>query len=113
MSCIGWPRERDPQLHDTAARKLLIPGWAGRVTDADAAYLARELSRRPELRRLWQVRRFTRYRKRITPAVVKRMAAVWAEDDASGDEEQATASHEEGTGNDVTDTIPTQLVMSI
>ena len=41
MSCIGWPREADPTLHDLRAKRLLIPGWAGEVTDDEAAYIAK------------------------------------------------------------------------
>lgn len=79
MSCIGWPREADRELHDLYARKLLEPGWAGEVDSAEAAYIARELSKRPALRRVWHVAEFTRYRRRITPAIVRRLARVWTE----------------------------------
>ncbi|MBM4463610.1 MAG: hypothetical protein FJ012_09850 [Chloroflexi bacterium] len=78
MSCIGWPREADPDLHDMYAKHLLEPGWAGEVDDAEAAYIARELTKRPALRRVWQVARFTRRRRSITPAMAKKMARWWA-----------------------------------
>lgn len=76
---IGWAWELDHQLHDFYSRKLLEPGWAGDVSDTEAAYIARELTRRPRLRRLWQVARFTRRRKAITPAMAKKLARWWAE----------------------------------
>jgi len=41
---MGWPGQNDPELHDLCARKLLIPGRAGEVTDGEAAYIARELT---------------------------------------------------------------------
>jgi len=62
------------------ARKLLIPGWVGEVSDAEGVYIARELILRPDLRRLWQVAKLTRRRKAITPAMAKRLARWWAED---------------------------------
>ena len=57
--------------------KLLIPGWAGEVNDEEAEIIARELTRSPELRRLWRVAKFTRRRKAITPAMVKRLTQWW------------------------------------
>jgi hypothetical protein len=78
VSCIGWPREADPDLHDLYAKHLLEPGWAGEVDDAEAAYIARELTKRPALRRVWQVAKFTRRRRSITPAMAKKMAHWWA-----------------------------------
>ena len=79
MSCIGWDRDLDPNLHDLYARKLLIPGWAGEINNAEAAYIARELTRSPALRRLWRTASFGRRRTAITPRMVKRMARWWAE----------------------------------
>jgi hypothetical protein len=77
--CTDWPTEQDPELHDLYARKLLEPGWVGQVTDAEAAYIARELTRSPRLRQTWCVAQFTRRRKAITPAIAKRLARWWAE----------------------------------
>ena len=77
--CTDWPTERDPVLHDYYARKLLEPAWAGEVTDAEAAYIARELTRSPRLRQTWCVAQFTRRRKAITPAIAKGLARWWAE----------------------------------
>lgn len=79
MSCIDWLREADPTLHDLYAKNPLEPGWAGEVSDAEVVYIARELTRRPGLRRLWQVARFTRRRKAITPAIARRLCRWWAE----------------------------------
>jgi hypothetical protein len=78
--------------------KLLIPGWAGEVTDIEAAYIAGELKKDSVLRQKWQTRKFTRYWRQITPAIVKRMAAAWAENDTSGDEGLATASAPKDNG---------------
>lgn len=77
--CTDWPTERDPELHAFYARKLLEPGWAGEPTDAEAAYIARELTRSPRLRQTWCVAQFTRRRKAITPAIAKGLARWWAE----------------------------------
>ena len=80
MTCIGWDRKLDPVLHDFYAECLLEPGWtAGELTEGEAAYIARELTRRPALRRLWEVRKFTRQRKTITPAIAERLCQWWAE----------------------------------
>lgn len=61
----------DPVLLNFYQKRLLIPLWVGEVTDAEAEYIAEELTRNPELRRRWQkaygVKR--RYRK-VTPAMV-------------------------------------------
>jgi len=89
---LGWRQQDHPGLYAHYARKLLQPGWAGELTDAEAAYIAREISARPELQRLWQTRRFTRYRRRITPTVVHRMAATWAQNPPAAIEGPATAS---------------------
>jgi hypothetical protein len=77
--CTDWPTEQDRPLHEYYARKLLEPGWAGEVTDTEAAYIARELTRSPWLRQTWCVAQFTRRRKAITPAIVKGLARWWAE----------------------------------
>lgn len=79
-------------MHAHYVKRLLVPNWAGEVNDAEARYIAQELATRPELRRLWQVRNFTRYRKRITPAIVKRIVAAWAEMSTTAIEERATAT---------------------
>ena len=78
MSCIGWDRSLDPELHDHYAKKLLEPGWAGEVDDAEAAHIAKKLSDSPALRRRWRVSEFTRRRKAITPAIAKGLARWWA-----------------------------------
>ena len=86
MSCIGWDRDLDPDLHDHYAQKLLEPGWAGEVDDDEAAYIARKLTASPALRRLWRVSEFTRRRKSITPALAKRLDRWWAEMPLNEDE---------------------------
>ena len=72
--CISWARELDPKLQDFCARKLLEPGWVGELNDAEATYIARCLVANPRLRQKWQIARFTRRRKRITTAIVKKLA---------------------------------------
>ena len=106
MSCIGWNRELDPKFHAHYAKRLLVPGWAGDVSDAEANYIAQELSRRPELRRVWQVATFTRYRRRITPAVVKRMVAAWAQTPTTAVEERATATVGQHYSATISKTLP-------
>ena len=86
MSCIGWDRDLDPDLHDLYAKKLLEPGWAGEVDDAEAAYIAKKLTDSPALRRLWRVSEFTRRRKAITQAMARSLARWWAEMSLNEDE---------------------------
>ena len=92
--CTDWPTERDPVLHDHLTRKLLIPGWAGQVTDTEAAYIARELTRSPMLRRTWRVAEFTRQRRAITPPIAKRLARWWANDCNGGVEASSSDTDE-------------------
>jgi len=103
MSCIGFPRKADPELHDYYAKKLLIPGWAGQLTDAEASYIAEKLRDSVTLRRAWAVRNFTRYRKHITPAIVKRMAAAWATNPVLGAKVLSTASDNKGKEQTMTE----------
>jgi hypothetical protein len=77
--CTDWPTDHDPALHSLYARKLLEPGWAGELTDTEAAYLARELTGSPRLRQTWRVAQFTRRRRAVTPAIAKALARWWAE----------------------------------
>jgi hypothetical protein len=78
MSCIGRASNADPELHDIYSRKLLIPAWAGDVSDDEAAYVAAQLANSPRLRQLWEVGRFTRQRKKITAPIAKRLCRWWA-----------------------------------
>ena len=94
-------QQDDPELHDLYAKKLLVSGWAGEVDDAEAAYIARELTRRPELRALWRVARFTRQRKKITPAIAKRLCRWWAEMPLSEDEGQSSDTVEPKTAENM------------
>ena len=71
--------QHDLQLLGFYKKRLLVPGWAGEINDAEAGYIAGELTRRPGLRRVWQVARFARYRKKVTPAVAKRLAMIWSQ----------------------------------
>ena len=93
--CTTWPTERDPVLHDYLARRLQEPGWAGEVTDIEAAYIAQQLTHSPQLRRTWQVAKFTRQRRAITPAIAKRLCRWWAERLAVGAETQPSDTVEE------------------
>ena len=78
-AAIGFTRKDDPQLYSLYQRKLLIPGWAGELTAEEAAYIASELTKSVTLRRQWQTKRFSYYFRKITPAIVLRMAAWWSE----------------------------------
>ena len=69
----------DPELLAFYRKGLLVPGWVYMIDDVEADYIAEELSKSPMLRRLWQVRKFARYRKKITPAIAKRLAQIWVE----------------------------------
>ena len=80
----------DPKLLAFYRKKLLIPGWAGEIDDVESTYIAEELTRNRQLRRLWQVGQFTRYRKKITPAVAKRLAGIWSKMPLLGVEALAT-----------------------
>jgi hypothetical protein len=85
MSGIGFPREADPELHDHYAKKLLIPGWSGEVSDAEAQYIAGELSKSARLRQAWGVCHFFGRRwKQISPVMAKRLCAAWAQNPTLG-----------------------------
>ena len=51
--CTDWPREKDPELHDSYARKFLEPGWGGDVSDLEPAYVQRILQEHKRLAYLW------------------------------------------------------------
>ncbi len=57
MSCIGWDRQLDPELHDFYARNLLEPGWAGLLDLAEAEYIRDCLEQDSKLRRRWGIQR--------------------------------------------------------
>jgi len=84
MSCVGFDRKDDKKLDDMYARKLLDPGWSGEVTDAEARHISEQLTQRPELRRVWEVAKFTRQRRKITTAIAKRLCAWWAQRSTEG-----------------------------
>lgn len=97
MSCVGFPRERDPSLHDHYAKKLLIPGWAGEVSEAEAEYIAQELTKSAKLRQAWGVRQYFGKRwKRISLDMAKRLCAAWAKNPVLGVKGLSVASHEKG-----------------
>jgi len=97
VSCIGWPRDADPGLHDFYAKKLLIPGWAGEVSESEAEYIAEELSKSSKLRLAWGVRQFFGKRwKHISPDMSKRLCAAWAQNPTNGVKGLSVASHEKG-----------------
>lgn len=82
----------DPVLLEFYKKKLLEPGWAYMIDDIEAAYIAQELSKSPKLRGFWRVRKFARYRKKITPAIAKRLCQIWAENPPEAVEALATDS---------------------
>jgi hypothetical protein len=65
--------KNDPVLLAFYQKRLLIPGWAGEVDTVESEFTASELRRKPALRKRWQVSKFTRKRKAISPAMVKRL----------------------------------------
>jgi kynurenine formamidase len=80
--------------------KLLIPGWAGEVTDAEAKYIAEQLTRSTKLRQNWGVRQyFGRRRKKISPNMAKRLCQAWATNPAWGVKGLSTASPEKETAH--------------
>jgi len=92
---IGFSKADDPELHDMYSRKLLIPGWAGEVTDAEAQYIGEQLSKSAKLRQAWGVRRFFGKRwKRISPDMAKRLCQAWATNPVLGVKGLSTASGE-------------------
>jgi|GEM_PF-1748619 len=56
MTCMGWNRDLDPELHDFYARNLLEPGWAGELDRAEFAYIKAKLGQSPSLKRRWGFR---------------------------------------------------------
>ena len=101
MSCIGWDRNLDPELHDFYRKELLKPGWAGEVDDDEAAYIARKLTASPALRRVWRVAQITRRRKTITPTIAKRLARWWAEIPLEGAEGAFSDTVDDDAGAEV------------
>jgi len=92
---IGFSKADDMELHDMYSRKLLIPGWAGEVTDAEAQYIGEQLSKSAKLRQAWGVRQFFGKRwKRIGPDMAKRLCAAWATTPVLGVKGLSTASGE-------------------
>lgn len=79
METLKERYKNDPRLLAFYKKKLLIPYWPGEADATEAEYITRKLNRSPALRRLWQVHRFTRYRKKVTPEVVKKMARIWSQ----------------------------------
>lgn len=73
-------------------RKLLVPGWAGELSDSEAVYVADQLSKKPRLRQTWQVSKFTRKRKIISLAIAKRLAIWWAQNEVSASDIQFSAT---------------------
>lgn len=88
-------RKDDPALHDMYKRKLLIPGWAGEVTDLEARYIAEQLTKSSKLRQAWGVRQYFGKRwKHISPDMAKRLCGAWATNPVLGIKGLSTASSE-------------------
>jgi len=106
MSCIGFPREADAGLHDMYSSKLLIPGWAGEVSDAEAQYIADELAKSQKLRLAWGIRPFFGRRwKHISSDMAKRLCLAWARNPPLGVKGLSTASGEKTTEEKDTNTL--------
>lgn len=67
----------DPELLRFYKKKLLIPGWAGQVTDAEARYIAAQLKNSPILRAKWNTRAVTKRFRTIEVPTVKRLVRYW------------------------------------
>lgn len=85
MSCIGWERELDPELHDSYATDLLDPGWAGELDRAEFAYIKAQLRQSQSLKRRWGFRPSA---KRLSEARIR----IIAMHGVSGDEGGVLAS---------------------
>jgi len=104
---IGFSKADDIELHDLYSRKLLIPGWAGEVTDAEAQYIGEQLSKSAKLRQAWGVRQFFGKRwKRISPDMAKRLCQAWATTPVLGVKGLSTASGEKRTEQRDTKQLP-------
>ena len=57
ISCTEWTREKDPDLHDMRARKLLEPGWGGELTVIEYDHIRRHPEKDSRLRSRWGFRR--------------------------------------------------------
>ena len=55
-SCSRWKRQDDQELYALYARKLLEPGWAGKLTHCELAYIKSQLRLSPSLKRRWGFR---------------------------------------------------------
>ena len=54
MIALEKDHSRDPGLLAFYKDKLLIPGWSGILTDAEAEYIGQELAKSPNLRGVWR-----------------------------------------------------------
>ena len=94
--------------------RLLEPGWAGELDDAEAEHIAAELTKSPVLRRQWRVCEvFGRHRRKISPALARRLAAYHAaQNDTGRAEGHFLASHQNGGGAGPTEpSAPAQVVL--
>lgn len=84
------------QISDT---RLLRPGWAGDISDAEATYIAEELRKSSILRRDWGVKGFFgKHWKRISADMVKRLGDGWAQNPVLGIQGTSVASHKKIAG---------------
>ncbi|MBI4339025.1 MAG: hypothetical protein HY680_03635 [Chloroflexi bacterium] len=79
LSPVPWPRERDPQLYDHYARRLLVPGWAGELSPEEYGYLHASLLRFNRLRTAWG---FPAGETRLMEAAIRPVAQQGSPDDA-------------------------------
>lgn len=85
MTCIGWNRNLDPELHDCYSRSLLEPGWAGELNRIEFAYVKAKLRELPSLKRRWGFRPSA---KRLSGARIRQVAMYGV----SRDERRVSAS---------------------
>jgi len=70
MQTLDEKYRTDPSLLSFLKVKLLEPGWAGQLDDAEAAYVADQLTKNKALRTLWHCRAVT-HRRKISPEMAK------------------------------------------
>lgn len=69
---------KEIEADEYLSNKLLIPGWAGQLTDNEAAFIAAKLCSSQNLRTIWRTRRIIRRKRNITAHGVKLLNDYWS-----------------------------------
>ena len=72
--CTEWPREKDLELHDMRARKLLEPGWGGELTHIEYNYIRQHLEKDSRLRSRWGFHRGRGWK--LSEELIRKRAAM-------------------------------------